>query len=462
MDWTLRLEQVEAQPTSERTDMTQPYPIVAAKPLPNLTDVMVDGRTKGLPGALKATPLAEIGGQGWNLLRHDLPLPAAVLDIDALTHNGMWIGAVTKHYGVSLCPHGKTTMTPQLFHRQLEDGCWGITLSTQHQVAVARHYGVSRIFLANQIMDPTFLAYIAEAQETDAAFDFYFLIDSVEGVELIRRTAEGRTHHRPFQVLIEMGDPDGRTGCQTLEEALALAERVKAMPSSAVIVGIEGFEGSIRGENMTQIEERVVAFLRLMNDTALEIEARDLFGGREILLTAGGSSFFDLVARTLTQARFRSPSRVVLRSGCYITHDAGMYAEQVARAIERSPELAALAIRPRQALTVWATVQSRPADDVLYLNVGRRDVSYDAHLPRLLGYVDDRQPDTVIALDGSYETIRLYDQHACVQCPKDSPLRPGMMVQLGISHPCTTFDKWDVLGVVDGRQNIVGAIKTFF
>lgn len=442
--------------------MTQSPPIVAASPLANLTDVTVDGRTKGMPGALGTTPLGEIGAKGWNLLRHDLPLPVAVLDMEALTHNSRWIGAVTRHYGVSLCPHGKTTMAPQLFHRQLEDGCWGITLSTQHQVAVARHYGVSRIFLANQILDPAFLSYIAEAQEQDAAFDFYFLIDSVEGVDLIGRIAESRSRHRPFQVLIEMGDPDGRTGCRTVEEAVALAERVKAIPGAATVVGIEGFEGSIRGEDMTQIEQRIVAFLQLMNETALQIEARGLFGGQEILLTAGGSSFFDLVARTLTEARFGSASRVVLRSGCYIAHDAGMYVEQVARAMERSPELAALAITPRQALTVWAVVQSRPADDVLYLNVGRRDVSYDAHLPRLLSYVDDRRPDIVVPLEGGYETVRLYDQHACVSCPKGSPLRPGMMVQIGISHPCTTFDKWDVLGVVDRHQNIIGAVKTFF
>lgn len=442
--------------------MTQSYPIAAASPLAALTDVTVDGRTKGMPGALASTPLAEVGGKGWNLLRHDLPLPLAVLDMDALTHNSRWIAAVTKHYGVSLCPHGKTTMAPQLFHRQLEDGCWGITLSTQHQVAVGRHYGVSRIFLANQILDPNFLAYIADAQVQDPAFDFYFLIDSAEGVDLIERTAKGRRGHRPFQVLIEMGHPDGRTGCRTMEEALALAQRVKAMPDAAVIVGIEGFEGSIRGKDTAEIEARIVAFLELMNETARQIEARGLFGGREILLTAGGSGFFDLVARTLTEARFGSPSRVVLRSGCYIAHDAVMYAEQVARAIERSPELAALQIRPRQALTVWAMVQSRPADDVLYLNVGRRDVSYDAHLPRVLSYVDGSRSGAILPLEGAHETTMLYDQHACVRCPQDSPLRPGMMVQLGISHPCTTFDKWDVLTLVDRDQNVIGAVKTFF
>lgn len=453
---------MKIQSESGKTDMTQSYPIAAASPLATLTDVTVDGRTKGMPGALLPTPLSDIGGKGWNLLRHDLPLPLAVLDMDALAHNSRFIAAVTKHYGVALCPHGKTTMAPQLFHRQLEDGCWGITLSTQHQVAVGRHYGVSRIFLANQILDPNFLAYIANAQVEDPAFDFYFLIDSAEGVDLIARVAAGRQGHRPFQVLIEMGHPDGRTGCRTMEEALALAERVQAMPEAAAVVGVEGFEGSIRGKDTAEIEARIVAFLELMNETARQIEARGLFGGREILLTAGGSGFFDLVARTLTEARLGSPSRVVLRSGCYIAHDAVMYAEQVARAIERSPELAALHIRPRQALTVWATVQSRPADNVLYLNVGRRDVSYDAHLPQVLSYVDGSQPGAVLPLEGVHETTMLYDQHACVRCPKDSPLRPGMMVQLGISHPCTTFDKWDLLTLVDGDRNVIGAVKTFF
>ncbi|WP_188052176.1 alanine racemase [Aureimonas fodinaquatilis] len=442
--------------------MTHQFPINDARPLPVLTDITIDGRSKGFPGKLPVTPLADIGAKGWNVLRQDLPFPVAVLDIDALNHNSEWIKAVVSHYGVSLCPHGKTTMAPQLFHRQLADGCWGITLSTQHQVQTARHYGIERVFLANQIMDPVFLAYIADEQISDPDFDFYFLVDSDEGIDLLQRVALGKSGFRPFQVLIEMGSTDGRTGCRTMEKALHLARRIAAIPEVAVLSGIEGFEGAIRGKDVHEIEDRIVRFLGLMVDVATAAEKEGLFGGREVLLTAGGSSYFDLVARVLTKARLASPTRVVLRSGCYIAHDALMYEEQVARALERSPELAALAIKPRQALTVWAVVLSRPADDVLFLNIGRRDVSFDSHLPRLLAYVDTSSSPEVRPLTGSHQTMLLYDQHANISCSSDSPLRPGMLVQLGISHPCTTFDKWDVLSLVDDDHNVVGAVKTFF
>ncbi|WIJ25812.1 alanine racemase [Devosia sp. RR2S18] len=435
------------------------HPIEPGLPLPKLTDVTVDYRSKGLPGDLTETSLSALGGKGWNILGGDLPLPLATLDLDAIEHNSRFIRAVTGHYKVSLCPHGKTTMSPQLFHKQIEDGCWGITLSTPHQVHVARHYGQKRIFLANQILDPVFLNYIAKAQAKDPDFDFYFLIDSPEGVDALERAAAQQAGHRPFQVLVEMGSSFGRAGCRTSGEALALAERVAAMSRAAMLVGIEGFEGSIRGEGQAQIEERILDFLGLMTETARQVEERGLFGGREILLTAGGSSFFDLVARALSSAKLSGPTRVVLRSGCYITHDAGMYKHQIDRAMERSPELDALGIRPRQALTVWAVVQSRPEDDLLFLNVGRRDVSYDSHLPEILGYVAD---GVLSPVGAGHEPIALNDQHAFVRCPPESPLRPGMVVQLGISHPCTTFDKWDVLLAVDRSLNVIGAVKTFF
>ncbi len=427
-----------------------------------LPDVRVDGRTKGMPGNLPEMPLAGIGRQGWNLLRRDMPTPLAVLDRAAIEQNSRWIAAVTSRYGVSLCPHGKTTMAPQLFHKQLGDGCWGITLSTQHQVQVARHYGVSRIFLANQILDPGFLGYVAQAQIDDPDFDFYFLVDSPEGVELLGEVAARHPGHRPFQVLIELGSPFARTGCRTEAEARSIAERLAGMRHAAVLAGIEGFEGSIRGAERAEIERRIGEFLAFMTRTAEDFAAAGLFGGREILLTAGGSAYFDLVAKALSRPVFDRPSRVVLRSGCYISHDAGMYEREIARALERSPELAALDARPRQALTVWATVQSRPEPGLAFLNAGRRDVSYDAHLPRPLRLASGAAVLTVQDLPEGYEITMLNDQHAYLKCPEDSALRPGDLVELGISHPCTTFDKWDVLCVLDERFQVVEAIKTFF
>lgn len=437
-------------------------PIADRQPLPILTDVSIDSRTKGMPGHMQETAIGEIGGRGWNILKRDLPFPVATLDIDALRANAAWINAVTGHYRVSLCPHGKTTMAPQLFRQQLLDGCWGITLSTQHQVQAARHYGVERIFLANEILDSSFLAYISKEQQADPAFDFYFLVDSREGIDALRRAAEAASGHRPFQVLIELGHPEGRTGCRSMDEASALAEQLAQMPGCAILVGIEGFEGAIRGRDRTETESRVEEFLQRINETAAALEQRGLIGGKEILLTAGGSSYFDLAARILNRATLKRPSRVVLRSGCYITHDSLMHEVEVGRALQRSPELAAIAVRPKQALTVWAVVLSRPAPDLLYLNAGKRDVSHDVHLPRLLAFWDPERMQAPAPLPAEYEVRMLYDQHAMVACPPDSLLKPGMIVRLGISHPCTTFDKWDVICLTDANLNVVGAIKTFF
>lgn len=142
-----------------------------------LPDVVVDGLTKGMPSGLGPTALADIGAKGWNALADDLPTPLAVLDLEALEQNSRWFRAVTATYDVSLCPHGKTTMAPQLFAKQLADGAWGITLATQHQAAVARRHGVGRLFIANQILDPVFLRWLAEEQLADPAFEAFFLID---------------------------------------------------------------------------------------------------------------------------------------------------------------------------------------------------------------------------------------------------------------------------------------------
>ena len=82
----------------------------------------------------------------------DVSLPAAVLYADRIEHNLKWMQAFVAEYGVKLAPHGKTTMAPQLFRRQLEAGAWGITLATAHQVRAAYRGGVHRVLIANQLV----------------------------------------------------------------------------------------------------------------------------------------------------------------------------------------------------------------------------------------------------------------------------------------------------------------------
>jgi D-serine dehydratase len=432
----------------------------AARVLAPLDDVCVDARTKGMPGGLPPTPLAALGGKGWNLLANDLPLPLAVLKWSAIDNNSRWMQQVLATYGVSLCPHGKTTMAPQLFRKQLDDGCWGITLSTPHQVQVARHYGISRIFLANQIVDSVFLDWLAREREADPGFEFFHLVDSPAGVAALDAAARRHRLARPFTVLVEVGSAFARTGSRTLSEVLALAEAIATVPEAATLVGVEGFEGSIRGAPGPEIESRVTDFLGLVSLAAEAIEARGLFATDEVLLSAGGSAYFDLVATILSATRIPRAKRVVLRSGCYIAHDSAMYEDLVARATERSPELVP-AGRPRPALEVWTYLQSRPEPALGFLTAGKRDLSYDIHLPHPERYFRPGMAAPA-PLSAGHAVTALNDQHAYLALPPDTPLAIGDRVVLGISHPCTTFDKWDVLLVVDDDYTVIDAVKTFF
>ncbi len=92
-----------------------------------LLDPLIDNSFKGFPHGSPPLRLSQIGAQGWNVLRGDLPLPLAVIQRDVLQHNLHWMQDFAAARGLHLVPHGKTSMSPQLFRRQLDAGAWGMT-----------------------------------------------------------------------------------------------------------------------------------------------------------------------------------------------------------------------------------------------------------------------------------------------------------------------------------------------
>ena len=205
----------------------------------------IDSRVKGMPGGMQACALEDIGSLGWNLLREDLPLPAAVLKASALQHNSDWMRRFLRAGHSLFAPHGKTSMSPQLFEMQIEDGAWGLTLATCHQVQVARHFGFGRILLANQLVGKQAIAYVIEELRRDPEFDFYCLVDSVPLVETLARAVRESGMGRPLQVLLEMGCQGGRTGCRSFEQAMQVAQAVAQAAPHLTLRGVEGFEGLI-------------------------------------------------------------------------------------------------------------------------------------------------------------------------------------------------------------------------
>lgn len=418
-----------------------------------LLDEPVDWRYKGRPADRRPLTVASLGEQRWNVLAGDLLLPAMLLKESALAHNEAVVAAYCREHGVSLAPHGKTTMAPQLIERQLDAGAWGMTAATVAQVGVYRHFGVPRVLLANQLVEPAALGWIADELSSDPDFDFYCLVDSVAGVEAMTEALRGLD--RPLQVLLELGIPNGRTGCRTIEAAHEVAAAVAASPVLA-LAGVEGFEGIIDEGDLEATIAAVDAFVARMRALTLDLARSGAFAGREeIVVTAGGSAFFDRVVAWLTPAwDLVLPVRVVLRGGCYLTHDSGLY-ERLSPFGTRDGGTDRL----RPALEVWGVVLSRPEPELAIVGFGKRDVPFDIDLP--IPALASRRAE-LRDVRGRLTVTALNDQHAYLRLEPGAELAVGDLLGCGISHPCLAFDKWPLIPLVDDDYTVVGGIRTFF
>jgi D-serine dehydratase len=198
--------------------------------------------------------------------------------------------------------------------------------------------------------------------------------------------------------------------------------------------------------------------MELLQAVARACDAQDLFDTDEVLLTAGGSAIFDLVVPGL-KLQLSRPVTGLLRSGCYVTHDQGSYKRMMSAVAQRTGCGAGL----EAALEVWASVQSCPEPGLAILAVGKRDISYDVDLPTLL-LLCPRGTRELQAAPSEWRISKLNDHHAYLQGdgPPFQALQVGDRLCLGISHPCTTFDKWRWMPLVDEGYNVVDAVATYF
>ena len=426
---------------------------------------LVDDSIKGMPGGLQPISLSEIGGQGWNLLREDMPLPLAVIRAPALAHNGDWMRRFLGRSGAVIAPHGKTTMSPQLFKRQIDDGAWGITIGSVQQLQAIRHAGIDRVVMANQLIGRKAIRYVLDELARHPDFDFYALADSEANVAQLAAAAREASIGRPLQLLVEGGILGARTGARDLKTALGVARAIKAAEPYLALRGVEGYEGILNGDDDADTEARVARFLDFLAEIALTCAQENLFAPGAVILSAGGSTFYDMVAERFRAADVKQRFFAVTRSGCYLTHDSGSYRERFAQLRRRHPDVDDLGPGLEAALEVWAYVQSRPEPGKAILTMGRRDVSFDSRLPQPEKWFRPgagKSAKDVKPIGAGHVVVNLNDQHCWLDIPADSPLQVGDMVSFGISHPCTTFDKWQVICIVDENYDIVSAIRTFF
>jgi D-serine dehydratase len=379
-----------------------------------------------------------------------------VLKDSALRHNIDVMAGFCERNGISLAPHAKTSMAPQLVQRQLYAGAWAVTAATMSQVRVWRAFGVDRVILANELVEPASVRWVVEEMRADPGFKFCCLVDSLAGVRRLDDAVGAAGPGQKLEVLLELGLAGGRTGTRTADQAHEVAGAVAASRHLA-LAGVEAFEGVINLGGLAETIAAVDQFLTQMHALVLDLDRSGFFANvHEVVVTAGGSAFLDRVVADLGNSWALSrPVRLVLRSGCYLTHDAVHYHE-LSPFGTRIPDTDPL----QEALEVWGAVLSRPEPGRALLGFGKRDVPYDLELP---------VPRLVKAPDHAPRPLRaeasitaLNDQHAYLKVDEAEELRVGDLVGCGISHPCTAFDKWRLMPLVDDRYRVIDAILTYF
>ncbi|MGW7366449.1 amino acid deaminase [Streptomyces sp. NPDC054841] len=384
-------------------------------------------------------------------------LPELRLGLGALERNVGLMGDWCREQGVELAPHIKTTMTRPIVERQMAAGAWGVTVATARQAGIALGWGLRRIVIANEVIHGPDLALVrhwldsipAAAADADPdpdpdlgpgpGLEVFCFVDSAEGLDLARSAMHGARN--PLRVLVDVGTPGGRTGVRDADAALALGKAVAEIPSGLLLAGVAGYEGVRPNRRDAATVADIDAHCR---------QAAEVFRGLAPLVrtgqpvfSMGGSAFPDRAVAAhreiLGQHGGQEPV-FVLRSGCYVTHDHGTY-EQVSP----FPGLEA-------ALTVRAVVLSTPEPGRVVIGAGKRELPYDAGLPVL---ISARGPQGQPRPAASATATQIFDHHLILTDAHG--LQVGDEVDLGISHPCSAFDKWPDITVV-GHDGPTGEV----
>jgi D-serine dehydratase len=179
------------------------------------------------------------------------------------------------------------------------------------------------------------------------------------------------------------------------------------------------------------------------------------------IISGAGSSWYDVVAEVFSAGGFGETAEIVLRPGCYLTHDVGAYRAAQAKILERNPIARQMHSGLVPALHVWAYVHSVPEVEKAIVGLGRRDAAFDSGLPvpALHFRPGEAAPHTV---PGNWSLTKMMDQHAYLKIAAEDDIRVGDMIGFDIAHPCLTFDKWRTLPILNSDFQVIDVVETFF
>ena len=340
----------------------------------------------------------------------DLDTPALLLDLDRFEHNVRTMAGHLQARGVAWRPHAKAFKCPAIAHALLRAGAIGVTVAKVSEAEVMAAGGVGDILIAHLVVGPAKAARLAALQrqaEVKATVDHPDHLDPL--------AAAARAAGVTIGLLVDVDLGMGRTGVGSPEAAVALARRVADTPGLR-FDGLMGYEGHTLfledpDEKRRAIEEAIARLLA----------ARDAVAAAALscpIVSAGGSGTYQYTAD------IPGVTEIQAGGGAF----ACVYYIQGCRVRGHLP-----------AISVLATVVSRPCPDRAILDIGQKSISGHRQLPAL----KDRPGCTVVNLSAEHTTVTVDPDH---------DLRIGQKVEVIPGYSDFTFVLHDrVLGHRGGR-----------
>jgi D-serine deaminase-like pyridoxal phosphate-dependent protein len=339
-----------------------------------------------------------------------LDTPALVLDLDVMAANIAHITATCRAHNVSWRPHMKGHKTVEIARLELAAGAIGVTCAKLGEAEVMAAAGIDNILIANQIVGPQKMRRLIALMARTVPI---IAVDSPP--HLVELAAAARESGEILPVVIEVNIGMNRAGVEPGTPVVALANTIAAQPGLR-FVGLMGWESqAVTIADPTEKARVVAVAIGWLTESArLCREA----GHAVEIVSCGGTGTFPFCAQ--------QPGVTELQVGGAIVSDMHYRTHYHADF--------------PCALTVLATVTSRPTPTRIVLDAGRKAMPGDAAMPVPLGLP-------------AIASLRLSAEHTKIELaqPSETP-RIGERVEFVAGYSDTTVHLHEeIVAMRDGR-----------
>jgi D-serine deaminase-like pyridoxal phosphate-dependent protein len=332
----------------------------------------------------------------------ELDTPALLIDLDKMEANIQTMAAYFTTVGTMLRPHMKTHKTPIITHKQIAAGAIGVTCAKLGEAEAAIHAGIRDVLIANQIVGAQKIARLINLARHS---EIMVAVDSPQNVQAISEAASAKGAN--VRMLVEVNIGMDRCGVEPGKPALELANLIRQSPNVS-FEGLMGYEGhTVANPNRSERDAAARQAMQLLVDAKHYLEKHDVAVS---IMSGGGTGTFNITGSITEMTEVQAGSYVLMDSTYRNVQGVGEHFDC--------------------ALSVLATVVSRPAPNRIIVDTGLKVLAKEFGIPQPVGVT-------------GVEMTGLSEEHGKMVSDENVSLNPGDKLEILPTHCCTTVNLHD-------------------